>query len=69
MYTNHMEGTGGPCEIFASKKSYWCGEHPSSACPKSPEGCATCNGSSDLPPTGQPAAFYGAPPVRATLPF
>lgn len=63
VYTNHMEGSGGPCEIFASKQSYWCGEHPSSACPQTPEGCATCNGSNDLPATGQPAAFYGTPPV------
>jgi hypothetical protein len=70
VYTHHMEGVGGPCAIFASGRSYWCAEHPSSACPSSPQQCDTCNGSSGggsgLPATGQPAAFFGSPPVALT---
>lgn len=71
VYEQHMEGTGGPCSIFASKRSYWCSEHPSSACPSVPQACATCgngqaacgSGHASCNGTGQKAAWFGPPPT------
>ena len=57
VYQRHMVGVGGPCSIFSPAVSYWCSEHPSSACTKVPDGSAA----------GQPAARFGLPPAGLTV--
>ena len=53
VYQRHMVGAGGPCSIFNPAVSYWCSEHPSSACPSIPDNSSA----------GQAPAWYGRPPV------